>query len=59
MLTFALGMIFVGGLLLYAGWEGKKLDALLTGDNRTAATKPSGEPRLPLGAEIAARRSGR
>lgn len=49
MLTFAFASILLGLLLLYAGWSGKSLRALLLGDNQTQALKPDGTPRAALG----------
>jgi hypothetical protein len=49
MLTFAFGLILVGSLLLYAGWEGLSLRALMVGDNQTPGQTGAGASRVPYG----------
>lgn len=38
-LTVALGMILLGAAMLYAGWTGRALRKVLTGDNSRPAAK--------------------
>lgn len=49
MLTFAIGLIFAGGLVLYSGWTGKSIQRLLLGDNQTSSLKADGTPRAQFG----------
>jgi hypothetical protein len=43
--TVAFSMLLFGALLLYAGWRGLSVPALLRGDNKTAKPKSAAVPK--------------